>query len=253
MWNRVEFKQRGKDALRRNYGPAVAVTFVMGLISTIMSGSSSASSIKSTVQIQVNNIMNSGYGYTYYNMRDQVDAIGVSMIGAVLGLVFAFASIALLLLKIFVEYNLQVGGAKFFVQNQTGKPGVDVLLDGFRSGHYGNIVVNMLLRDVFTALWSLLFVIPGIVKYYEYRMIPYILAENPGMQREDVFQISKEMMRGHKWNLFVLDLSFIGWSLLSAMTCGILGVFFVNPYMQTTYAEVYAFNKQAAFEKGYIR
>ena len=84
-------------------------------------------------------------------------------------------------------------------------------------------------------------------------MDPYILSENPGMKREDVFQISKEMMRVHKFDLFILDLSFIGWNILSAMTCGLLGIFFVNPYVEATNAEVYAFNKQEAFDKGYIR
>lgn len=253
MWSRVEFKQRGKDAIRRNYGSAVAVTFVMGLISMILNGNSSASGVGESVQVQIENFMNSGHRYEYYFPIDEFGSMGVSMLMSLLGLFFAVVSIALILLKIFVEYNLKVGGAKFFVQNQTSKPGVDTLLDGFRSGHYGNIVVNMLLRDVFIGLWTLLFVIPGIVKSYEYRMIPYILAENPGMKREDVFQISKEMMRGHKFDLFMLDLSFIGWNILAAMTCGLLGIFFVNPYVEATNAEVYTYNKQKAFDKGYIR
>lgn len=84
-------------------------------------------------------------------------------------------------------------------------------------------------------------------------MVPYILAENPGMDRKEVFQISKEMMNGHKTDAFFLDLSFIGWQFLSAFTCGILAIFYVNPYIQATHAEIYAFNKQKAFESGYIR
>lgn len=241
MWDRVLLKARGKDAFRRNYGAAVAVTFIMGLISLILSGNSSAS-----------NAGNLTPSVTYH-VEDGHYMSGFSMFGALVGMFFVVSAIALLLLKVFVEYNLQVGGAKFFIQNQTARPGVDMILDGFRSGHYGNIVLTMFLRDLYVVLWSLLFVIPGIVKSYEYMMVPYILAENPGMDQKEVFQISKEMMNGQKWNAFVLDLSFIGWELLSACTCGLLGIFYVNPYMEATHAEVYAFNKQKAFESGYIR
>lgn len=111
----------------------------------------------------------------------------------------------------------------------------------------------MFLRGLFTGLWSLLFVIPGIIKHYEYLMIPYILAENPGMDRQEVFAISKRMMMGQKWNVFVLDLSFIGWRLLEGITLGIVGVFYVEPYYQATMAELYAYNRNMAYQQGYIR
>ena len=107
--------------------------------------------------------------------------------------------------------------------------------------------------QLFTALWSLLFVIPGIVKSYEYCMVPYILAENPGMNRKEAFLISKKMMMGQKWNTFVLDLSFLGWRCLEAITFGILGIFYVEPYVQATRAELYAYNRTIAYQNGYIR
>ena len=87
--------------------------------------------------------------------------------------------------------------------------------------------------------WSLLFIIPGIVKAYEYRMIPYLLAENPEMSKEEAFAISKQMMSGQKWRTFVLDLSFFGWILLSGFTCGILAIFYVNPYVFSTQSALY--------------
>jgi len=242
MWDRVLLKSRGKEAFRRNYGSAVAVTFIMGLISMFMSGNSTASGRSLETQEII-----SGGGNNYYVTG------GAALFGAALGMFFLVAAIALLVLRVFVEYNLEVGGAKFFIQNQTSKPGIDMILDGFRSGHYGNIVLTMFLRDLYIFLWTLLLVVPGIVKGYEYMMVPYILAENPGMDRKEVFQISKEMMNGQKWNAFVLDLSFLGWQILSACTCGILGIFYVNPYVEATHAEVYAFNKQKAYESGYIR
>ena len=85
----------------------------------------------------------------------------------------------------------------------------------------------------------MLFVIPGIVKGYEYRMIPYLLAEHPEMSTKDAFARSKEMMSGNKWKAFVLDLSFLGWKLLSLLTCGILSVFYVTPYEHATNAALY--------------
>lgn len=97
----------------------------------------------------------------------------------------------------------------------------------------------MFCRDLFTFLWSLLFVIPGIVKSYEYKMVPYLLAEYPGMDRNEAFARSREMMYGQKWNTFVLDLSFIPWNILSSITFGLVGLFYVFPYQDATYAELY--------------
>ena len=85
----------------------------------------------------------------------------------------------------------------------------------------------------------LLFIIPGIVKSYEYMMIPYLLAEHPEMTRQEAFAESKQMMDGNKWDAFVLDLSFIGWTLLGVCTFGILLVFYVEPYIYLTRAELY--------------
>lgn len=81
-------------------------------------------------------------------------------------------------------------------------------------------------------------------------MIPYILAENPQISKERAFDISMQMMEGHKLEAFVLELSFIGWDLLNACTLGILGIFYVNPYKHATFAEFYTAVKAEAFAKG---
>lgn len=109
----------------------------------------------------------------------------------------------------------------------------------FRSGNYGNIVKTMFLRDLYLVLWTLLFIIPGVVKSYEYKMIPYLLAEYPDMSTKEVFAKSREMMNGQKMDTFILDLSFIPWSVLSSITAGIAGLFYVSPYKDATYAELY--------------
>lgn len=110
------------------------------------------------------------------------------------------------------------------------------MFKGF-SDLWSAIKVNFLMA-LFIMLWSLLFYIPGIVKSYSYSMAPYILAENPGMGAREAINRSKQMMNGHKMELFVIHLSFIGWMLLSCLTCGILMIW-VTPYMSATVANFY--------------
>lgn len=104
--------------------------------------------------------------------------------------------------------------------------------------------VNFLV-GLFTFLWSLLFVIPGIVKSYSYSMSLYILAENKGKPALECINESKAMTEGHKMELFVLSLSFIGWVLLCGITLGIAGIW-VIPYMQATITNAYNLLKPAA-------
>ncbi|MCI5649263.1 MAG: DUF975 family protein [Fusicatenibacter sp.] len=121
------------------------------------------------------------------------------------------------------------------------------------------MVLTMFLRDLYIGLWSLLLVIPGIIKSYEYRMVPYLLADCPELDRTEAFRISREMMYGQKMNAFVLDLSFIGWHLLSACTCNLVGVFFTQPYVNTTNAELFLqlkqdyFGRQSAYSQSTYR
>ena len=109
----------------------------------------------------------------------------------------------------------------------------------FGCGNYMNVVKIMFLRDLFTALWSLLLVIPGIYKGYEYAMIPYILSENPEADSRDVFAVTKDMMNGNRFQLFLLELSFIGWYLLGVLLCCVGGVLVV-PYQEASIAELYS-------------
>ena len=234
MWNRAELKMRGNMAFKKNYVSAVVVALLMGIFGTV-SGESSARRVSENSDIYSGNLFN---------------------VGMITGLLAGIATVVILIVlvaKVFVGNLLKMGGYRFFILNQTAQPGIGTLLDGFRSGHYVNIVLTMFLRDLFTTLWSLLLVVPGIVKHYEYLMVPYIIAENPAMDYKEVFQISKQMMDGEKMEAFIMDLSFLGWYLLSAVTCGLLAIFYVNPYVQASFAEMYTFNKQKAYQEGYIR
>lgn len=113
---------------------------------------------------------------------------------------------------------------------------IENLFDGFRD--FSRSFVLMLLIEVFTALWSLLFIIPGIVKAYSYSMSFYILADNPELSANEARKRSMELMRGNKWRLFCLHFSFIGWLILCGLTFGILS-FWVMPYMQASVAAFY--------------
>ena len=198
-------------AFKKNYVSAVVVALLMGIFGTV-SGESSARRGSEISDIYSGNLFN-----------------GIATV----------VILIVLVAKVFVGNLLKMGGYRCFILNQTAQPGIGTLLDGFRSGHHVIIVLTMFLRDFFTTLWSLLLVVPGIVKHYEYLMVPYIIAENPAMDYKEAFQISKQMMDGNKWDAFVLDLSFIGWTLLGVCTFGILLVFYVEPYIYLTRAELY--------------
>ena len=104
--------------------------------------------------------------------------------------------------------------------------------------NFGTVFVANILMGIYTFLWSLLFVIPGIVKSYSYAMTNYILLDNPNMTASEAITESRKMMDGHKFELFILDLSFIGWYFLSVFTFGIL-LLYVEPYMMATRAAFY--------------
>ena len=110
------------------------------------------------------------------------------------------------------------------------------LFDGFRQ--YVRIFLAMLLKGIYVLLWSLLLIIPGIIKEYSYAMTENILKDNPDMNGEQAIRESMRMMEGHKMQLFLLDLSMIGWLLLSFLTLGI-GFLFLEPYVQSCHAHFY--------------
>ena len=104
--------------------------------------------------------------------------------------------------------------------------------------NFGTVFVASLLQGIYVFFWSLLFYIPGIVKSYSYAMTNYILIDNPNMTANEAITESRKMMDGHKAELFILDLSFLGWYILSAFTFGIL-LLYVDPYHMATRAAFY--------------
>ena len=154
-----------------------------------------------------------------------------------------------LLYGIFVANVINTGMRGWFLRYSRGEnASVGELFASFRI--YLPVMVTNLLRGVYTFLWTLLFVIPGIVKAYAYSLTDYVIYENPNLSANQAITISRELTRGAKWDLFVLDLSFLGWNILSSLTFGLLGILYVNPYYNTAHAMVYDSLKMSAIQSG---
>ncbi len=118
--------------------------------------------------------------------------------------------------------------------------------------NYGRKLGGTLWMSLWIYLWSLLFVIPGIIKGIAYSMTPYILANEPDVEATQALKLSMRMTDGHKWDIFVMGLSFLGWELLSALTCGILDIFYVGPYRNAAMAGLYLELRANAVENGIV-
>ena len=239
MWNRADLKARGKAAFKANYWKCVLVALILA----VLIGGGAGSSVRkndaeelSAEQRQVieslEEMGDSSFAQALVSVVEKSSAtsrVRVSLGGlGVVGFV----------LSVLVFNPLIVGCYRFFLQNSRGGAELGELGAGFR-GDWGNVVLTMFLKNLFLVLWSLLLVVPGIIKAYSYRMVPYLLKEHPELKSTQAITMSRRLMNGHKWNAFVLDLSFLGWFLLSALTLGILHIFYVGPYVQATDAELY--------------
>lgn len=118
--------------------------------------------------------------------------------------------------------------------------------------NFGHKLGGYLWMELFVFLWSLLFIIPGIIKSLSYAMTPFLLDDCREIRAQDALKVSMRMMKGHKWELFVFYLSFLGWHILSLLTLGILGIFMVNPYMATALAGYYEERKLSALAEGVV-
>lgn len=256
MWTRKELKDRAKPAFRKNYWKCVLVALILMILVDGAVNVSGTGSNAMTWKLDLSPDVLLEEDTDTYNddvidfqededvlsgvLEDISPAAAALFLTAGMGFILVFVLI-MLAIQIFVCNPIEIGGCSFFVENSDAdaQPGPGSLFYAFQSGSYGNIVKTLFLRNLYTALWTLLLIVPGIVKAYEYRMIPYLLAENPDMDRHEAFRLSKEMMNGQKWNAFVLDLSFLGWDILSSFTFGLVGIFWTNPYRYAANAELY--------------
>ena len=273
MWERKELKEKAKKVVHRNYWTAIVVCFLIALLTgefgtSILGIWQSEDSMDPDYVIHhqmdkkygLNEIQTKVFKTVEANLNSAMkpqkyifkiwDGIhSFQMNQMQLGVLLCIGSVIALAFTILVAEPLIVGEKKYFLKaRRNNNTKIGVLVEVFQKEHWFHIAIIMFLRNIYNALWYLT-IIGGIIKTYEYRMIPYILAENPNIERREAFRLSKQMMKGNKWKTFILDLSFLGWNFLSVLTFGILSILYVNPYNATTMTELYVVLKENSTAK----
>lgn len=245
MWTRAELKKRAKAVLKNIYWRAFGVGLVIMIAGGLDSGYGGASGGSNNG----NNGQNGQDGFVgNFNLNDYMNPDFFLFLGIFIA-AFFIVLFLVLSIRIFLGYPLEVGGKRFFVKASQYEDLDSCFSFAFKRENYKHIVVTMLVKDIYNFLWFLLLIIPGIVKGYAYRMVPYILTNNPSIGTSRAIQLSNEMTRGHKFSMFVLDLSFIGWYLLGLLAL-VIGILFVIPYEIATKAELYIVLRNGAIESG---
>lgn len=215
-----EFRRTARENLRGNWGVSIGAAVIACLFGSLLVGSTFIPEIEIRIDDQ--------------NISNYSDLINILLSGynLLLGL-----TAALSMAKLVLGGVVQLGYAKFLLnQHDRCLPRISDLFSQF--DNFGKGFCQSFLRGLYVFLWSLLLVIPGIIAAYRYAMTPFILADHPDMTVREAIAASKRMMHGHKWDLFWLDLTFIGWYLLCALTFN-LGCIALNPYMNAAYAAFY--------------
>ncbi len=244
--NRKLLKENAKNSFKRKYGDSIVVALIMGLFS---GGASYSFNLGSGTSVE------SEYNYEYSvdsfenAFANIPEEFLIGFITGFIGIAFLFSLVGIFLAPIFT-----VGGNRYFLKLRKGvHTGIGEVTGNFKDGNYWNIVKIFFIRSIKVFLWTLLFIIPGIVKSYEYFLVDYILAVRPDIDKKSAFNMSKQLMDGHKMDAFVLGLSFIGWELLGGLfTCGILNIAYVNPYMYATFNEFYSYIRAEGIRTGII-
>jgi len=266
MWTRARIKQEAKNSLRRfGYWMPLLVTFLCGIITGgISTGGTTTNTITTEYRTEyhgeltpsgfavfIKDFLSETFGEFgaviedfFSNPLIAMTTVFFIVLAFTIGLALAFGWSA------FVSGPVIVGKNRYFMEHRAFDSRFERLFWSFKGGRYGNIVKTMFLREIKVFLWSLLFVIPGIIKSYEYCMVPYILAENPQIDPDRAFKLSRQMTHGEKWKIFVLDLSFIGWEILGVLCCCVGGIF-LRPYIEATFAELYQVMREKAHGLGF--
>lgn len=259
MWTRKEVKQRAKDALSRNYWKIVLVSFLLIVLGGGVNNPATASrhvvdnedtsiviledvnpeTLSERAQLIQEVAENVGEAVDEkVEQLESVEPVVWIAFGIVVIIIFCIIAAIVIALDVLLVNPICIGAQRFMLKSVDGEGNIAEL--GYTFDHnYKNGVKTAFFRDLHIFLWALLFVIPGIYKKYQYYMVDYILSENPDMPAKEVLESSKRMMDGQKWDTFVLDISFILWHMLSTLTCGILEIFYVRPYIYLSRASLY--------------
>lgn len=211
MKRAADFRAIAREALKGKWWLAVLTGFVASLLGGVMAFGNSGSF---NIEMEDGSVGDMSTGI----FTEEV-WLAIAILAIVIGLLFSFLATA----KFVVGGPVKMGYSVFnlnLVDKKEAKFGnLFSCFNRFGAGFCMN-----LLMGIFLFLWSLLFVIPGIIKSFSYAMTPYVLAENPRMTAKQAITKSRWLMDGNKWRLFCLNFSFIGWALLSILPAFICSV-----------------------------
>lgn len=217
------FRERARSALTGTWGVSIGIAALAALLGGLIVGSSFLPSISYTLPIDFPLLERIG---AELNEGIRLGRFTLSIKSGVFGLA-AFL----------LGGTLELGYARFLLKQHDGKN--TEFNDLFSQFHrYGTGFAQHFLRGLYVALWSILLVIPGIMKSYSYAMTPFILADHPDLTATQAIEWSEELMTGHKMDLFILDLTFIGWEILAGLSWN-LGHLVLNPYKNAAHAAFY--------------
>ena len=254
MLVRYEIKERAKAAIGRDRTNAILNWFLFGVIiaaavfAATMIGGNPLGGIAQELM----------YGFSG-GFSDEQAILGLAQ--AVLGVIASALFSSLLILAInflfvpILQYGVYYNSIRIYRGDRGGKIDLRDLFIGFRVNFARNFG-GYLWRALFLFLWGLIpFAgsIIAIIKSYAYCMTPFILLEHPEIDARQALKESIRMTEGHKWDLFVMDLSFLGWDILDSLTCGILGIFYVTPYKGVTFAGYYTEYEKKTIGSGAMR
>lgn len=215
---------------RKSIEPAFITGATRGVLATVVNNVSRSGSYLFGLLNAINQML----------FKDRIWASVIIIIGAFIALIY----------WIFVSKVLEVGVARFYLENRRfTKTKANKILVPYRLKKTTHVAYTMFLKNIYTILWSFT-IVGGIIKYYSYYLVPYIIAENPNMKPADVLKLSKDMMNGYKWFMFKLDLSFLGYFFLGLLTFNISNLVFASPYINSTKVEAYMLLRDLAKTKG---
>ena len=229
----ADFRRIAREALSGKWMIAVLV----GLVAMLLGGTGSGGpELKLNIDGSGAHATFQYAGQTIYSTGGGLDSdIGAFLVGS--AIYIAIAAIIMAAIYFLLGSVVSIGYARFNLNLvDRGNPAFETLFGYF--SHWQNAVVARLLQSVYILLWSLLFIIPGIVATYSYAMTEFILAENPDLTASEAIAQSKVIMTGNRWRLFCLHFSFIGWDILSSLTLGIGGLW-LRPYKRAAEAAFY--------------
>lgn len=242
-FNRVMFKEQAKNVLRHNYWIPFLVCLIASVFGVFGGGAGGSAGGGGG---------SAGNSYSESTSGSEMDWNFILIMIAIVLIVTLVLFAIGMAVTCFLTNPVLVGMNRYFMKHRKmdDTSSVGDLFSVFRKNQYMDAVKTMFLYRIKIFLWSLLFIIPGIIKSYEYYFVPYIMAENPNIDSKRAFEISKFMTDGHKFDIWVVGLSFLGWTLLGILCCGV-GTYFLLPYMQATYAEMYAERREYAIGQGF--